>query len=170
MLKIVRQVRRLFRRRGSVAGPFGMDIEDSELIFRRRLGRPIEDLTPRAGIEAALAFYAEQRADTAPMDADGDTLLYQWGTYSFSGPETFRLNLTRQFFLWDEDDEEPYQLSLTFHYEPTEALSSLDSGNQWCEEPETVEAFRVFISASPAYNAVADAVPMRVTLEFNYVG
>ncbi len=66
-----------------------MKPSQSEPAFRKRLGVPVEAVTPRRALDAMLAFYAEQPAEDVAIDEDGDMLLYEWGVYSFTGPESF---------------------------------------------------------------------------------
>ncbi len=136
---------------------------DTEL--RRRFNVPLDRLTARQGIDAMLAFYADQRADGVHVDEDGDMLLFQWGVYSFSGPPTFQLNLTRQFILPDED--EPYQLSLTFHHAPSDQMKALKSGNRWCHSTDGLPEFRTFIDSSAAVAVALGLKPIRVDLTFS---
>ena len=42
-------------------------------------GQSLGALTPSAGVEAMLAYYAAERADGCPLDEGGDMLLLQWG-------------------------------------------------------------------------------------------
>ena len=128
-------------------------------------GKSLPTLLPEEGFHLLLSFYQTQRAEGCDLQSDGDMLLYQWGTYSFSGtPETFQLNLTRQFMLQDEG--EPLQLSLTFHFPPTPVFKALGSGNQWCSTPDNLPEFRNFIQGSPAYQAVAKSPAQTVELDF----
>ena len=142
-----------------------MRTDDAKAEFTRNRPRPLADLTARDGVAAMLAFYAQQRADDVDPDADGDMLLYQWGVYPTAGGKTFQLDLTRQFITPDED--EPYQLSLTFHFAPADDLRRVQSGNRWCTSPQELDAFRQFVESSPAFTAVADARPARVDLAFS---
>ena len=92
-------------------------------------------------------------------------LLYQYGTYDFAGTgETFQLDITRQFILPGED--EPYQLSLTFHFAPTPPLKKLKPASQWCPLPAGVDEFRKALLASPAYGTVANEPVKKVELDF----
>jgi hypothetical protein len=136
----------------------------SETAFKTRLGEPVEGVTPRRALEAMFAFYAGQRAEDVAIDEDGDMLLYEWGVYSFTGPESFQLGITRQFIVTDED--EPYQLHLTLHFTPTDALRLLKDGNKWCHSPDELPGFGHFVESSAPFNAVADAKPSRVELYF----
>jgi hypothetical protein len=144
-----------------------MRIDDAKAEFTRRLPRPLADLTAREGVAAMLAFYAHQRADDVDLDADGDMLLYQWGPSDSPavGGRDFRLDLVRQFITPDED--EPYQLTLAFHFAPADAWRVLHSGNHWCASPQELDAFRQFVESSPAFTAVADSRPARVDLSFS---
>jgi len=137
---------------------------ESSSELRRRIAIPIDRLTTRQGINALLAFYADQPADGVNMDEDGDMLLFQWGVYNFSGPPTFQINLTRQFILPDED--EPYQLSLTFHHAPSDQMKALKEGNRWCHSTADLPEFTTFIDRSAAVAAAIDSKPSKVDLTF----
>ncbi len=141
-----------------------MKISESDSAFRKRLGQPIEAVTARRAIEVMFEFYAEQRAEDVAIDEDGDMLLYEWGVYSLTGPESFQLDITRQFIVVDED--EPYQLHLTLHFNPTDALRQLENGNVWCHSPNELPAFKQFVESSAPFEAVADAKPSYVELYF----
>ena len=139
-----------------------MELCQSETELQQRLGLPVEAATPRRALEAMSTFYAEQQAEEVAIDEDGDMLLYEWGVYSFTGPEAFQFGLTRQFLITDED--EPYQLHLTLHFPPTDALRQLGSGSEWCRSPEELPAFRQAVQASAPFEALADTRPSRVEL------
>lgn len=144
-----------------------MTPEESTDVLRKRLGKPVEQLMPREAIAAMCDFYAEQRAEGAELDEDGDMLLYQWGVYSFDEPEAFQIDITRQFMVSGED--EPLQLQLTCYFQPTDALRKISASNQWCASPDELPQFRKFVEASEAFKAVADAKPDRVELDFGQV-
>ncbi len=135
----------------------------SELI--RRIGIPLEQLNARQGMDLMLAFYEQLRAECSPLNEDGDMLLFQWGTYNFSGSPIFQLDITRQCMVPNED--EPHQLSLTFYYNTTEVTESLKSGNKWCYRPDKLREFRQFIDDSAAFSAYADSKPSLVELDFS---
>lgn len=136
----------------------------------KKSGTPISSLTPAKGIRLMLDFYRDVRADKCELDEDRDMLLFQWGTYNFSDGESFQFNLTRQFIVPEsEDDDCMSQLSFTFHFPPSPQLANLKSANQWCSTPDDLENFESFITASSAYEAVANATPAKVTLEYGDV-
>jgi hypothetical protein len=143
-----------------------MNPSDSEDALKKRLGPPIDAITPRRALDAMFAFYAEQRADGVVIEEDGDMLLYQWGVYSFTGTESFQLDITRQFIVTDDGDDEPYQLHLTLHFAPTDALRQFDRGGEWCHSPDELPEFRKLVEASGPFVALADAKPLRVKLRF----
>ncbi len=143
-----------------------MKAAESEGVLRKRLGRPPEQLTPRDAIAGMCSFYAEERADGAAIDHDRDMLLYQWGIDSFGQPESFQLGITRQFNVTGES--QPYQLSFTFYYKPTDALRQIAFGNQWCPKLSELTTFQKFIESSPGFAAVANAKPDRVELRLDH--
>ncbi len=125
----------------------------------------LEALTPAAGVEAMLSYYADERADGCDLDEDGDMLLFQWGTYDWGDGPSFEVNLTRQLMVTD-DGAEPRQLGLTFRFTPDHAPSRLKDGNKWCESPGGLAAFRRFITGSKAIQAVGHLTPAVVELQF----
>ena len=141
-----------------------MKPKQSKTAFRKRLGEPVEGVTPRRALETMLAFYAAQRVEDVVIDEDGDMLLYEWGVYSFTEPESFQLGITRQFIVTDED--EPYQLHLTLHFAPTDVLQQLRSGSEWCHSPDELSAFSQFVESSAPFKTLADTKPSRVELYF----
>jgi hypothetical protein len=145
-----------------------MKAAESENELRKRLCRPLEQLTPRAGIAAMCSFYADQRADGAAIGSDRDMLLYQWGIDSFNAPESFQASITRQINVTGES--QPYQLALNFYFQPTDPLRKINTSNQWCRSPNDLSAFRQFIDSSPAFKAVADAKADRVELQLDRRG
>jgi hypothetical protein len=137
--------------------------------FLKRLeaaGVALNTLTPAAGVEAMLAFYNEERADRCDLDEDGDMLLFQWGINDWGHGPAFEVNLTRQLIVADDEDDSPQQLSLTFRFDPTVAPKGLKDGNRWCESPDGLAAFRRFVSASKAFQAVGQLAPAGVELQF----
>ncbi|MFD9516144.1 hypothetical protein [Streptomyces sp. NPDC059979] len=89
------------------------------------------ELTTRAAWRA-WARFAQQRFDAAPTP-DSDGLLFQYGTYSFSGRPMFTLDLTRQFDVNDDDGEHDHfvQVHCELRYEPEPALDALGSFSSW---------------------------------------
>lgn len=151
--------------------------------FEQRLspgGRSASALTAAEGVEAMLAFYASERCDGCVLEEDGDMLLFQWGTYNWGDSTHFELNITRQLMPGGEDgdgggeededgDEGILQLSLTFRFPPAAELQALGSGNEWCDTPSGLPAFRAHIDACPAFERVGSLVPSEVALHLDSV-
>ena len=147
---------------------------DAQSEFQDRLDRSgliRNTLTPKSGISAMLAFYREERAQGCPLEDDGDMLLYQWGTYNWGQGEWFELNITRQLISGESgDDEDIWQLLLTFKYKPTSNLRELGSKNRWCEKPDELPAFESYIKDSDAFQMVADVRPDALELAYECTG
>lgn len=81
-----------------------------------------------------LAFmrFARQRFATSPTP-DSDGLLFQYGTYAFSGRPMFTVDLTRQFEISDADGEHEHyvQVHCEPRYEREVALDDLGSFDSW---------------------------------------
>jgi hypothetical protein len=126
----------------------------------------LASLSPIQGISLMLDLYCHERAEGCPIDQDGDMLLYQWGTYDWGRGERFELNITRQFIESSGDEDGTMrQLSLTFRFEPDEALRDLTQGNRWCRNPDGLPVFQAFIQSSRAWLEVQRRRPVEITLD-----
>jgi hypothetical protein len=122
-------------------------------------------LTPRQGAAAALDFYEARRATGCDVEADGDMLLFQWGTYDWGEGEHFEVDFTRQFATpQGDDDPDLRQLSLTFRFPATDLLRGLGAGDRWCHSPSGLAGMRAFVEAAPGLAAVADRADGAVSL------
>jgi hypothetical protein len=130
-----------------------------------RAGQSLDTLTPIVGVEAMLAYYAEERADKCPLDQDGDMLLFQWGTHDWGKGPAFEVSIVRQLIVADDEDEEPRQLDLRFRFEPATGASA-GAGNRWCESPDRLPVFRRFVIRSAALKAAGQLRPESVALRF----
>ncbi|MFE9928078.1 hypothetical protein [Streptomyces sp. NPDC005533] len=91
------------------------------------------ELTTKA---AGLAYvrFGRQRFDAAAApDADG--LLFQYGTYAFSGRPMFTVDLTRQFGISasdaDGEHDQYVQVHCELRYEPEPVLDALGCFDSW---------------------------------------
>ncbi|MFG1805023.1 hypothetical protein [Streptomyces sp. NPDC049040] len=89
------------------------------------------ELTTRAAWRAFTRF-ARQRFAAAPTP-DSDGLLFQYGTYAFSGRPKFTLDLVRQFDISDNEGEHEHfvQVHCELRYECEPTLDALGSVNSW---------------------------------------
>jgi len=122
--------------------------------------------TPDEGLRLMLDFYCGERAADCDVEAQGDMLLYQWGTYDWGRGAWFELDITRQFIRGDGEDENIWQLSLTFKYRPTGDLGRLGRGDRWCERPSSAADFEAAVRTSAVFQALA-LVPAEAT-ELDY--
>ena len=127
-------------------------------------------MTPAQGIDAMLSFYRNERADGCSFDKDADMLLFQWGMYDWGDGEFFDFDITRQLIFDGSEDENIWQLSLTFKFATTDDQRNLDSGNKWCGSLDDIPQFEQFIRDSQAFQVVADETPDKVELEFECAG
>jgi hypothetical protein len=134
----------------------------------RNIGESLETLTPSKGIDLMLNFY-DDAVDGSRND-HGNMLLYQWGTYDWGEGESFELDITRQLIFGEGEDEDIFQLSLTFKFVPTMELRQLASGNRWCSSRDEIEEFRHFINHSAPFLAANQQVASSVQLEYGIAG
>jgi hypothetical protein len=150
-----------------------MDLTAVEQTFRRRIddaNRDVATLNVVEGIDFMLSFYEDERTDECEVSDDGDMLLYQWGAYGWGEGEAFEFDITRQLIGPGGEDENIFQLSLTFRFARTIELRAVENGNRWCSRLTEVESFRDFIHNSAAFKAVVDQVPQAVTLLYGIAG
>lgn len=88
------------------------------------------------------------------------------GTYGSGEDPPFEVDITRQFIRADVEEQEIWQLSLTFFFPPTE----ITSGDRWCHAPQEADDFANFVRSHGVYAAVALAPPIRVELDFETTG
>ncbi|MFD9003032.1 hypothetical protein ACFV0T_18970 [Streptomyces sp. NPDC059582] len=84
--------------------------------------------------DAWLAFLRfGRRLFDVPHRPDADGLLFQYGTYSFDGPVSFMLDLTRQFEMADSDGEHDHyvQVHCELRFSPAPALQALGGFDSW---------------------------------------
>ncbi|MEO0604839.1 MAG: hypothetical protein AAF211_25630 [Myxococcota bacterium] len=115
--------------------------------------------TPQDALVAVARHYRAVRQATAPLDEDGDMLLFEWGTYGFDdAPERFLVLLTRQLLTPSEDPDEQHiiQVKVEFGRPPSARTDGLGSGEAWCSHPDEVDDFVAMIRTSPAFEVLAD--------------
>lgn len=151
-----------------------MKPESSKTDFEQRIKQVATDLsalTLMKGIQLALDFYKDVRADGCALDADGDMLLFQWGTYDQSQGRTFQFDITRQFIVSKGDEDAAIsQLSFRFYFAPSASSDAIKGGNRWCSTPDELKEFEAFIVGSVAYRAVEASLPSQVTLRYSTAG
>jgi hypothetical protein len=125
--------------------------------------------TPREGLESMLEFYANVRAVDVDLDADGDMLLFQWGTYDWGNGPMFELDLTRQLIRHGAEDDDIWQLHMTYRFAPSEESRSLGKGDRWCSRPNELADFQRFIENHPATAAVGTRDDGELCIEYECV-
>ncbi len=130
----------------------------------------LETITPSKGIDLMLEFYEQDAVDGCRNDGQGDMLLYQWGTYDWGDGESFELDITRQLIFGEGEDEDIFQLSLTFKFVATTELRQIASGNRWCSSREDLEGFRKFIHHSVPFLTANEELASAVQLEYGTAG
>lgn len=138
--------------------------------YLRSQGLDIGTLTAPAAINAMLGFYADLRAVDTDLDADGDMLLFQCGTHSFSEHSpSFQYDITRQLIIRPgDDDEDVWQLSLTLHYPPGPDNTQLRA-SRWNPRPSSLPEFAAFIDTHPATAYATKHRPDRIDLDWSGV-
>jgi hypothetical protein len=138
--------------------------------FLSHRGLAVATLNVANGSAAVFDFYQDVRPGCAQIP-DGDMLLFQWGTYDWGQGEHFQLDLTRQLILsHDAEDEDIWQLSLTFLFDPVGDLKALGAGNEWCQSLHALAQFRTRVCGSAAFVACSAHRILRATLHYECAG
>jgi hypothetical protein len=132
--------------------------------------KTLTSLKPNDGISAMFDFYRSVRAEKCHIEDDGDMLLFQWGTYTTLKGERFTYDITRQLIIEGSDDENFWQLGLTFEFPSVSELTSIGNGNRWCSSPDELSSFEGFVVAHPATAAVSSRRDGEVKLTYDCIG
>ncbi|HEY4187918.1 MAG TPA: hypothetical protein VGP07_22775 [Polyangia bacterium] len=138
--------------------------------YLRRAGDEYTPNTPRAGIEKMASFYNDVRVDDVDLESDGDMLLFQWGTYDWGDGPTFEVGITRQLIRGTGEDDEIWQLHLTYRFPPSEALVAIGDGDCWCTRPAEAASFVQVMMAHPVIAAVGSRDDGLARLEYECAG
>ena len=130
--------------------------DEAELELRRRLSQDdkMPDLTPERAFETMLAFYRDIRIEDRNLEADGDTLLAQWATSNYGNGERFRFEIVRQLITGDGDDEDIWQLALSFAFPPDPDWRAVPMAHLWCHSLAELDAFESAVHADPSFRMV----------------
>ncbi len=132
-------------------------------------GTAIASMTPRAAVEEMLAFYRAVRAEDCDIESSGDMLLFQWGTYDWGAGPWFEFDITRQLSRSGED-EDIWQLHITFRFDPTDELRSLGAGNRWCQSIDGLVTFSEFVRSTRVFQDLADRADVQPDLDYECAG
>lgn len=115
-----------------------------------------------------LEFYREVRVEgVAELDENGDTLLFEWGTFDWGKGNHFEIIIHRQFVDAElQDDDAISQLRLIFYFAPTEDRLELKEGGHWCDQPKWLSELETFIRENAAYQAVAKSYADAIELTY----
>ena len=137
--------------------------------FFIREGVNIDVLRFESTIAAFFDFYGAERAEGSAIEDAGDMLLFEWGVVDWGEGENFELSLARRMIFGEDDDI--WQLKLTYAFPPTDAFRALGDGNRWCGSPEDLAEFRDAVEKSDAYRAaLAEAALGIVSVGYYRVG
>jgi hypothetical protein len=125
---------------------------------------------PLAGFARMMRFYRDIRADDVRLEADGDMLLFQWGTYDWGRGPHFEVDLTRQLIRDKGEDDDIWQLHLTYRFRPSDVLRALGEGNRWCSLPTDLPAFEDFVMSHPVLNMAGSRDDGQVEINYECAG
>ena len=138
--------------------------------FEQRLsasGQSLDGLSLAAGAQLMAEFFANERVRGCRLDRDEDMLLFQWGNHDWGRGLRFDIDITRQVIRGSAEDDDIWQLSLTFSFPPQ---NEIVEGNRWCHRPDHLPEFNRFVVGSPAYAFGSAASPLEVQLLYECAG
>jgi hypothetical protein len=139
--------------------------------FLAAAGVDLGDLAAADAVALMLEWYSVERADDADLSDGGDMLLYQWGTYDWGNGPSFQLDITRQLIaVAGSDDDDIWQLSVTLHFEPTDAAQAVGAADRWCGHPDELEEMRRFINESKPMHLYASRRARKVEVAYDVAG
>ncbi|MEX2581317.1 MAG: hypothetical protein WD342_19830 [Verrucomicrobiales bacterium] len=139
--------------------------------FKSLLAARPDGEIPKGIVSCMLEFYRSERVEDCDLEEDGDMLLFQWGTYDWGEGRWFDLNITRQFIVPSEDeDDEIFQMSASAKFVPSLELDALKSGNTWCHSPDDLSEFSEFIEDSQAMKSLGSIPPDHLEIKYNTTG
>lgn len=119
-------------------------------------------------INLVLSLYKENRIDNTDLEADGDMLLFQWGTHDLEGKSYFEIDIARQIIPDLEDIDEAtdgmQQLSTNLKYLANDTTSSFNNSNEWCDTPNKLNDFSQFIENNEAYKWAIQNEPSSIEI------
>jgi hypothetical protein len=123
-------------------------------------GLAAAELLPGHALQLWLDFASTPFDVPAQPQADG--LLYQWGTYDFTGQPLFHIDLVRQFALFDDDEYAQFHLDVRLPVAPE--LTTLGSHSEWwwSDGGVPLDAWRRRLVARPEWVVLASRSPSAV--------
>ena len=140
-----------------------------EKFLAKRFGRPLPR-TPAEGLPAMLEFFRDVRVEDVNAKADGDMLLFQWGTYDWGAGAKFELDLARQLIRGSGGDGGIRQLHLAFRFATSAQLTGLGKGNKRCSSTGDLGSFESFVLEHPTVRALGQRADGVVEVRYDRAG
>lgn len=129
-------------------------VKGAESYLKNKIGEDIDDI--KKVWETFMAFCKE------PVEGEEDKeILFQCGTYDFTGEELFHLDFVRQFTVYEEDEySRMEQLHCEFLFKPTDKLSELEIG-EWSMDYDDIDDFLNHIENSQEFKIPLNLKPIK---------
>lgn len=141
--------------------------EEALTLLRAELGvgrSKTAESTTRAAWLAWVRF-AQHRFGVAPSP-ESDGLLFQYGTYAYTGRPMFTLDLARQFGINDDDGEHDHyvQVHCELRYEPDPTLDAAGSFDSWFFHDTDADADQWFAAMETRLELLLERGPSEIEL------
>ncbi|MFI0219968.1 hypothetical protein [Streptomyces lydicus] len=140
-------------------------LEEALDVLRAELavGRSTTTELTTGAVWLAFIRFGRQRFETAAV-ADSDGLLFQYGTYAFSGRPMFTVDLARQFDISDVEGEHDHytQVHCELRYEPEPALDALGRFDSWFFHDADTDLDRWFATTERHLELLLERMPCEI--------
>lgn len=139
-----------------------------EIIKKSSLKKHLKDeigeaQNPKEALERFISFTEKYKMKKVITREDEDMLLFQYGTYNWTGKgANFELNLTRQFEI--SNDDEFLQLRLTLFYKP-ETVGEIESNNAWSIDFKNHKEWTDYIKSTIGFKKVDEIKPDKIKID-----
>ncbi|MEL7123371.1 MAG: hypothetical protein AAFO07_28245 [Bacteroidota bacterium] len=118
---------------------------------------------PSEALDRFISFFKKYKVKTELEHEEEDMLLYQYGTYDWTGKGgNYEFNLTRQFAI--PNDDEFMQLSLTLFYKP-EIVGEIEADNSWSTNFKDLDEWTDHVKSTIGYKKVDGIKPDKIEIE-----
>ena len=132
----------------------------SKKYLKKELGKV---QNPQEALDRFISFFRKYKIKAELEHEEEDMLLYQYGTYDWTGKGgNYEFNLTRQFEI--PNDDEFLQLSLTLFYKP-ETVGEIEADNSWSTDFNNLEDWIDHIKSTVGFKKVDGIKPEKIEIE-----
>lgn len=112
-----------------------------------------ESLTVNNALQFVIDFYTNYEIKNVDTTIpDNDMLLFEYGIYDWQDGKgkNYTIDITRQFYIENEDSDGFSQLHLMLYFN-SEEYKNIEAANKWSIDFESIEDWKVFVSNTEGF-------------------